>query len=256
MILAASFVFYGWWDWRFIFLLGASIVINQTGAVLASTLRDPRSRAPGHGRRHPRRRRAAGLVQVLRVLLGQRGQRAAPAGRCSSPLPVLQVALPVGISFFTFMGISYVVDVHRGKIAAGQLARRRRLPVVLPPPRRRAHRAGVGAAPAAAGAQGPQADRRVTGGVADHGRSGQEGGHLVVPVEEHRRPGVRRPAPALGARGAVRRSTATPSRSTPTSAATPTSPSAWRCCSASASPRTSTPRTPPSPCRTSGGDGT
>ncbi|MBV8431454.1 MAG: MBOAT family protein, partial [Solirubrobacterales bacterium] len=34
-----------------------------------------------------------------------------------SPLPLLSVALPVGISFFTFMGISYVVDVHRGRIS-------------------------------------------------------------------------------------------------------------------------------------------
>ena len=32
-ILAASFVFYAWWDWRFVFLLAASIVVNQTLAV-------------------------------------------------------------------------------------------------------------------------------------------------------------------------------------------------------------------------------
>src|SRR5439155_1316146 len=31
----------------------------------------------------------------------------------ASPLPLVQVTLPVGISFFTFMGISYVVDVYR-----------------------------------------------------------------------------------------------------------------------------------------------
>src|SRR4029450_4556231 len=31
-----------------------------------------------------------------------------------SPLPLLQVALPVGISFFTFMEISYAVDIYRG----------------------------------------------------------------------------------------------------------------------------------------------
>jgi D-alanyl-lipoteichoic acid acyltransferase DltB (MBOAT superfamily) len=32
-ILAASFVFYAWWDWRFVFLLVASIVVNQALAV-------------------------------------------------------------------------------------------------------------------------------------------------------------------------------------------------------------------------------
>src|SRR5207253_3119969 len=33
-----------------------------------------------------------------------------------SPLPLLQVTLPVGISFYTFMGISYVVDVYRRQL--------------------------------------------------------------------------------------------------------------------------------------------
>ena len=32
------------------------------------------------------------------------------------PLPLLTIALPVGISFFTFQAISYVVDVKRGLI--------------------------------------------------------------------------------------------------------------------------------------------
>ena len=34
-----------------------------------------------------------------------------------SPLPLLQVVLPIGISFFTFMAISYVVDVYRRELA-------------------------------------------------------------------------------------------------------------------------------------------
>ncbi|MFN2590065.1 MAG: MBOAT family protein, partial [Actinomycetota bacterium] len=33
-MLAASYVFYAWWDWRFIFLLGGSTVLAQAGAVL------------------------------------------------------------------------------------------------------------------------------------------------------------------------------------------------------------------------------
>src|SRR5919205_3405883 len=32
-VLAASFVFYAWWDWRFVFLLAASIVVNHVLAV-------------------------------------------------------------------------------------------------------------------------------------------------------------------------------------------------------------------------------
>jgi len=116
MILAASFVFYGWWDWRFVFLLGASIVINQTGAVLTSTLRDPRSR---------RLAMVGAIVGDVGLLgwfkyygfLSVNVANGLHRVGLSSPMPVLQVALPVGISFFTFMGISYVVDVNRGKIA-------------------------------------------------------------------------------------------------------------------------------------------
>ena len=41
-----------------------------------------------------------------------------------SPLPLLQIVLPIGISFFTFQAITYVVDVYRGDDPRG-LARRR-----------------------------------------------------------------------------------------------------------------------------------
>ena len=61
------------------------------------------------------------------------------AGR---PLPLLHITLPVAISFFTFMAISYVVDIYRGVLEAGPRHRHRGLPVVLPPPGGRSHRAG------------------------------------------------------------------------------------------------------------------
>ena len=32
LIVAASFVFYSWWDWRFVFLLGGSILLNHVFA--------------------------------------------------------------------------------------------------------------------------------------------------------------------------------------------------------------------------------
>jgi len=121
MILAASYVFYGWWNWHFTLLLAASTVINQVGAVLVSRLPDARHR----------RWAMVGTVVADVGLLGwfkYYGFFAVNVANglhrlgVHSPLPLLQVALPVGISFFTFMGISYVVDVHRGKIeAAGWL---------------------------------------------------------------------------------------------------------------------------------------
>jgi len=115
MILVASYVFYGWWDWHFTFLLAASTVINEAGALLVSRGRDQRER----------RLAMAGTIGLDIALLGwfkYYGFFAVNVANglhrlgVHSPLPLLQVALPVGISFFTFMGISYVVDVYRRTI--------------------------------------------------------------------------------------------------------------------------------------------
>ncbi len=114
-MLAASYLFYSWWDWRFVFLLAASSAIAHFGAVAVTRARDPR-------------RRKVALASALTGHLGLLGWfkyygflstnidnafHAMSAGRL---VPLLQVTLPVGISFFTFMGMSYVVDVYQGKI--------------------------------------------------------------------------------------------------------------------------------------------
>ncbi|HVM67435.1 MAG TPA: MBOAT family protein [Acidimicrobiales bacterium] len=115
MILIASYIFYGWWDWHFVFLLAASTLINQAGAVTVSRLQQ-----------QSKRRWAMAVTVAADIgLLGwfkYYGFFAVNVANAlhhigvHSPLPLLQVALPVGVSFFTFMGISYVVDVERGKI--------------------------------------------------------------------------------------------------------------------------------------------
>ena len=58
-----------------------------------------------------------------------------------SPLPLLQVVLPIGISFFTFQAISYVVDVYRRETPAASLGDVAILQALLPPPRGRPDRA-------------------------------------------------------------------------------------------------------------------
>jgi alginate O-acetyltransferase complex protein AlgI len=115
-IVAASLVFYAGWDWRFCFLLAFSIAWNH---VLALAI---------HGRRDPRARKQL-LVLALAGNLGLLGyfkyydffvtstnNLFALAG-IDVPLEARSILLPVGISFFTFMAVSYVVDVHRGDFA-------------------------------------------------------------------------------------------------------------------------------------------
>src|SRR5918992_5685877 len=111
-IVGASFVFYSAWDWRFVLLLAASIVWNQLfGHAI-------------HRRERPRDRKLllAGAVAGNLALLGYfkyAGFFVASTNNLFAwlgvdvPLEARSVVLPVGISFFTFMGISYVVDVYR-----------------------------------------------------------------------------------------------------------------------------------------------
>jgi D-alanyl-lipoteichoic acid acyltransferase DltB (MBOAT superfamily) len=114
-MLAASYFFYAWWDWRFMGLLAASMLINQVGGISV------------HRARTAVARRAAVVTAVAAnlLLLGwfkYYGFLAVTvdnivhgvSGRL--PLPLLQVTLPVGISFFTFMGISYVIDIYREEL--------------------------------------------------------------------------------------------------------------------------------------------
>ena len=114
-MLTASYVFYGWWNWRFIFLLAASTLIAQAGSVAISRREDIRAR---------RRRLAATLSGVLGLLVWFKYfgffalslDNVINAAHFGSPIPLMQIALPIGISFFTFMAVSYVVDVYRGDL--------------------------------------------------------------------------------------------------------------------------------------------
>jgi len=112
-IVAASFVFYAGWDWRFCFLLAFSIVWNQVFALAIHSHRSPA------GRKWLLAVALVGDVGLLGYFkyydffVTSTSNLFAFVG-LDLPLDVRSVILPVGISFFTFMGIAYVVDVYRG----------------------------------------------------------------------------------------------------------------------------------------------
>ena len=116
-LLAASWFFYGCWDWRFLSLLGFSTLLDYVVAL--------RIERPGA------RKRAWILVSLcgnlgllgifkyfgffvdsaveLLALLGVEAHR-----------PTLAIVLPVGISFYTFQTLSYALDVYRGRLRASR----------------------------------------------------------------------------------------------------------------------------------------
>ncbi len=113
LVVAASYLFYGWWDWRFLSLIFVSSVLDY--AIALALVRAPT----------PRRRKAwlALSVSCSLSLLGFfkyydffAESLAALLARLQIPFHprLLGVILPVGISFYTFQTMSYVIDVYRG----------------------------------------------------------------------------------------------------------------------------------------------
>lgn len=117
LILVASYVFYGAWSWKFLALLVASTLIDYVCGLLIASAKTAR------------RRKAVMLASVtanlgflatfkyLGFFVHEAAELLAALG-FQANLPVLQVVLPVGISFYTFQTIGYVVDVYRGKVPA------------------------------------------------------------------------------------------------------------------------------------------
>ena len=111
-VLVASYAFYGAADWAFCFLLGGVTLVTQAGAVLVHRAASDRAR----------RRLVAATVAIDLGVLGvfkyygffvEEVNGLLERASLDLPLPVAAIALPVGISFFTFQAITYVVDVHR-----------------------------------------------------------------------------------------------------------------------------------------------
>ncbi len=111
ILLAASCLFYVWWDWRFLGLLGAVTVVDYAISRLLV------------GTSEPGRRKAL-LYASLAMNLGSLGffkyfnfflePLYALAGVLGWEVGVLHIVLPIGISFYTFETLSYVIDVYHG----------------------------------------------------------------------------------------------------------------------------------------------
>ena len=114
-IIVASYVFYAAWSIKFTALLFASVCLNWAAGRLVGASRDPR-----------RRKLVVSLGVALNlVLLGyfkywnffiENLDEALRTVGLQAEMPYWEIILPVGISFFTFQGISYIVDLHRGDL--------------------------------------------------------------------------------------------------------------------------------------------
>ncbi|HAZ63445.1 MAG TPA: membrane-bound O-acyltransferase family protein [Armatimonadetes bacterium] len=114
-LLLAGYVFYGWWDWRFLILLWITTVVDYFVAHRIHEASDVRVK---------RRWLTFGLSVGLGILgvfkyfdffsisfarlMGVLGWELSPF--------LLNVILPVGVSFYTFQSLAYTIDVYRGRV--------------------------------------------------------------------------------------------------------------------------------------------
>ena len=111
-LLAGSYFFYGWWDWRFLGLIALSTIVDFYCAHLIV-----RSDDAGTRRRW--------LIVSLALNLGFLGyfkycgffvdslaHLLTGMGVENPNLPLLNILLPPGISFYTFQAVAYIVDVY------------------------------------------------------------------------------------------------------------------------------------------------
>ena len=123
LLLAASYVFYGWWDWRFLGLIAFSTAVDWAVGLQIARVNCGQVDESGRSRAAK-----AWLAVSLAVNLGLLGYfkyanffidswvEVWAAAGVTMHASSLQVILPVGISFYTFQTLSYSIDIYRRQL--------------------------------------------------------------------------------------------------------------------------------------------
>ena len=112
-VVVASYVFYGWWDWRFLFLIAFTSFCSWGSGLLVDKYKD-----------QPKKAKVVSAMNIVLNLLilgifkyyDFFVKEFAELFGFSSDGLLLKIILPVGISFYTFQALSYSIDVYRGKL--------------------------------------------------------------------------------------------------------------------------------------------
>ena len=115
LVFVVSYLFYGWWDWRFLSLIAFSTLVDYSVAILL------------YKEENIRKKKLLLLLSIL-VNLGFLGffkyynffldNLISGFSFFGSNIKIssLNIILPVGISFYTFQTLSYTIDVYKGRL--------------------------------------------------------------------------------------------------------------------------------------------
>ncbi len=115
LIVAVSYLFYGWWDWRFLILIAFTTLCSFFSGILLEKHQDDRDR----------KRWICGINITLNLLIlcvfkyfnffAESFSSLFNSFGYKLDWVMLDLLLPVGISFYTFQALSYTIDVYRKK---------------------------------------------------------------------------------------------------------------------------------------------
>ncbi len=113
ILLGASYLFYGAWDWRFLFLLMGQTVVDHTASRIIHGSSDPKVRKAAVTISIAINLTVLGIFKYFNFFVDSAARMLESVG-WEANLPALQLILPVGISFYTLQAMSYVIDTYRG----------------------------------------------------------------------------------------------------------------------------------------------
>ena len=114
-LLLASYVFYGYWDYRFVGLIALCTVFDYTVGIQLGRTEAPHARRALIGASLCANLGLLGFFKYYHFFVDSVVLGLARLGLEASA-PTLHVVLPAGISFFTFQTMSYTIDVYRRKL--------------------------------------------------------------------------------------------------------------------------------------------
>lgn len=115
VLLVASYVFYGWWDWRFLVLLAFSTCLDYLAGLAIHESGDGRRKRWLLWATVALNLGLLGFFKYFNFFIDSAVRLLEALGMQANPWS-LNIILPIGISFYTFHGLSYVIDVYFGRI--------------------------------------------------------------------------------------------------------------------------------------------
>ena len=117
LLLLSSYFFYACWDWRFLFLLIFSTVLDYYTGIKMSDSKNQNSKNFWFWLSISVNLGFLGVFKYYNFFAASFASAIANFGMQVNPW-TLKVILPVGISFYTFHGLSYVIDIYKDRIKA------------------------------------------------------------------------------------------------------------------------------------------